>query len=209
MRSPTVLFTFVLVLVLLSHRAASGEDPSTGENAGVKAAPDITQLMDDAERQRCGIGKLSEAELKNLNIWLANYTLRLATSLQQQSSSSREKKPAATAQPAPRKLDLSSLQGGTVVAEDGTYLGTVDTQYASDSIVNEYGSYGSPYSSPSIRNEYGTYGGRYSSLSPFNPYTSTPPRIFQDDAFVAYLTANEALSPRVDPRALVGWLKSR
>jgi hypothetical protein len=53
----------------------------------------------------------------------------------------------------------SHLLGATIYANDGTYLGLITTsKYHSDSIINDYGTYGSKYNSTSIRNTYGTYG---------------------------------------------------
>ena len=78
-------------------------------------------------------------------------------------------------------------------SNDGkTYLGKLTTnKYDSESIFNEYGTYGSKYSTKSIFNEYGTYGSKYNTQSAFNPYTTTPP-IIVDSNFnkIGYLTAN-------------------
>ena len=78
-------------------------------------------------------------------------------------------------------------------SNDGkTYLGKLTTnKYDSESIFNEYGTYGSKYSTKSIFNEYGTYGSKYNTQSAFNPYATTPP-IIVDSNFnkVGYLTAN-------------------
>ena len=51
----------------------------------------------------------------------------------------------------------------------GEYMGCLNcNSYDSNSIWNEYGTYGSSYNSESIWNEYGTYGSKYSSFSPWN-----------------------------------------
>lgn len=93
-------------------------------------------------------------------------------------------------------------------AEDGAFLGKLNPNgYDQDSIFNEYGSYGSEYSPTSIFNEYGIYGGEYSNLSPFNEYTSSPPKIIANGQFLAYLTVNEYLSPRIDPRQIKQWAR--
>lgn len=69
-------------------------------------------------------------------------------------------------------------QESFLLAQDGQFLGMLSSnKYQSDSVMNEYGSYGSKYSSTSIFNQYGQYGSRYATYSPFNPYTSTPPQI--------------------------------
>ena len=66
-----------------------------------------------------------------------------------------------------------------LMADDskGTFLGTFENEYSSNSIFNEYGSYGSKYSSTSIFNPYSQYGSEYSSYSAFNQYASNPPII--------------------------------
>jgi hypothetical protein len=48
-----------------------------------------------------------------------------------------------------------ALDGASVVTEDGDYLGRITNRYATDSIFNSYGTYGSRYSSNSIWNDYG------------------------------------------------------
>ena len=71
-------------------------------------------------------------------------------------------------------VPLSQLR---IVAADGTFLGTFESEYSTNSVYNEYGSYGSPYSTNSIMNKYGSYGSDYSSCSPFNEYASEAPWI--------------------------------
>lgn len=59
-----------------------------------------------------------------------------------------------------------------------TYLGCLNcSQYATDSIFNEYGQHGSRYSSESIWNHYSDYGSAYSSYGACNAYASDPPVI--------------------------------
>jgi hypothetical protein len=71
--------------------------------------------------------------------------------------------------------NLSELR---IMAEDGTFLGSFENEYSSNSIYNEYGNYGSKYSPTSIFNKYGNYGSDYSNLSPFNRYASNPPGLY-------------------------------
>ena len=73
------------------------------------------------------------------------------------------------------------------------YLGKLVTnKYDSNSIWNEYGTYGSKYQTNSIWNEYGKYGSKYQSTSAFNPYASQPPKIVTNSGRVlGYLTASE------------------
>jgi hypothetical protein len=96
----------------------------------------------------------------------------------------------------------AALAGASVIAEDGTYLGKVDNQYAAESIFNEYGSYGSKYATPSIWNKYGNYGGTYSTQSPFNQYSATPPALVRSGKVLAYLTVNRATKGAISPFAL-------
>ena len=96
------------------------------------------------------------------------------------------------------------LRGTRIVAQDdkNTYLGKLANEYDSDSIFNEYGTYGSEYSSKSIWNEYSTFGSEYSSYSPFNSYTSTPPMIIKSGKVIGYLTTNKTIKAGVSPNLL-------
>ncbi|SMC53797.1 hypothetical protein [Cellulophaga tyrosinoxydans] len=82
------------------------------------------------------------------------------------------------------------------------YLGCLNcTNYESDSIWNEYGTYGSSYNSKSIWNEYGTYGNEYNSYSPWNSYSNDPPVVVDKAGnFYGYFTLNEYKSNRADFR---------
>lgn len=108
-------------------------------------------------------------------------------------------------------INFENLDGmAIIVADDGQYLGKISSNTIdSDSIMNSVGRYGSEVSSTSIFNEVGRYGGKISSMSPFNDITSRPPRIFVGEGFIAYLTTNSLKTPRVDPYALIGYLKSK
>ena len=96
------------------------------------------------------------------------------------------------------------VAGAKVVADDGKFLGTIESKYSGDSIFNEYGTFGSKYSGDSIWNEYGTYGGKYSSSSPFNDYTSSAPMLIKNNQVIARLTTNRYLQGAVNPYALKG-----
>lgn len=76
------------------------------------------------------------------------------------------------------------------------YLGKLITnKYDSDSVWNEYGTYGGKYQTKSIWNEYGDYGSKYSSKSSFNKYATEPPKIVDNKgSFVGYLTINEYMT---------------
>lgn len=95
--------------------------------------------------------------------------------------------------------------GYYIVAQDGQYLGEISSnQYDSDSICNEYGTYGSEYSYKSIFNDYSKYGSNYSSYSAYNSYAYNPPIIYDlSDNPVYYLTKNTWKTPHIDPDDLV------
>jgi hypothetical protein len=89
------------------------------------------------------------------------------------------------------------------------YLGCLNcSEYATDSVLNEYGSYGSVYAATSIHNDYGRYGSAYSSLRPCNPYATDPPVMVDDNGtFYGYLTVNEYKSGAISHAAIRTWLK--
>jgi hypothetical protein len=98
--------------------------------------------------------------------------------------------------------DCYKLEGAKIIAEDGTYLGTLDDSYKSDSIYNEYSEHGSDYSSSSIWNEYSEYGSEYSSSSAFNEYSSDPPVLLKDGEVIGKLTTREYALDGYDAREL-------
>lgn len=71
-----------------------------------------------------------------------------------------------------------SLNDLKIVAEDGTFLGTFENEYASNSIYNQYGNYGSPHGAKSIFNKFSNYGSDYSQYSPFNQYATKAPGLY-------------------------------
>ena len=105
---------------------------------------------------------------------------------------------------------LTLLEGCVIVANDGQPLGVItQNQFATNSILNEFGKYGSKFSATSIFNQFGKYGGEFSQLSPFNQFTTTPPQIISPSGqFVGFLTKNLFKAPAIDPHALIGLLKS-
>ena len=57
----------------------------------------------------------------------------------------------------------------------------------------------SKYDSESIWNQYGTYGSKYSSYSPFNNYASNPPVLVDKNGkFYGYFTSNKYKSKRAN-----------
>jgi hypothetical protein len=109
--------------------------------------------------------------------------------------------------------DLSSfrcfeLEGAKIIAEDGTFLGTLDNKYSSDSIFNQYSDFGKEYHSDSIWNKYSDWGNDYSSISPFNEYASTPPILLKDGEVVGKLTVKAFEYDAVNPYTVgkdCGW----
>lgn len=88
------------------------------------------------------------------------------------------------------------------------YLGCLScSKYASDSISNKYGTYGSKYNAESIWNTYGTYGSRYSQYSPWGPYASDPPVIVDGSGnFYGYFTVNRSFPKRTTIPWIVAFL---
>lgn len=109
------------------------------------------------------------------------------------------------------------MDGTAVIYGWGTFGGTVSLgqvssdMYAANSILNEYGAYGSPYQTNSIFNAYGTYGGAYGTNSACNSYatSSTAPQIWWNGQFVAYLTTNSFVPNSVSPVTLVAALLAK
>ncbi len=95
------------------------------------------------------------------------------------------------------------IDGAKVIADDGEYLGKICSAFDSESIINEFGTYGNEFNSNSIWNEFGTYGNEFSNLSPFNEFTNTPPMIIKNGNIIGYLTKNRGLKNAVDPHILL------
>ncbi|NJA90028.1 hypothetical protein HCX48_12465 [Rhodocyclus tenuis] len=96
------------------------------------------------------------------------------------------------------------VKGAVLIAQDdkNTYLGKIANSYDSESIFNEYGTYGSQYNSLSVWNQYGTFGNEYNSHSATNSYTSTPPMIIKNKKILGYLSANKNLRGSITPNLL-------
>lgn len=99
-------------------------------------------------------------------------------------------------------------QESFILAQDGQFLGTLSSNiYQSDSIMNEYGIYGSKYSATSIFNQYGRYGSPYGSYSAFNPYTRTPPQIILRGQLFGVLSMNTHLRNSLNPYLLFDFIR--
>jgi hypothetical protein len=104
--------------------------------------------------------------------------------------------------------DFEFLLGAKIYAADDQYLGIVSrSKYESESVSNQFGSYGSRYATSSIFNQYSAYGGRYGGYSPFNTYCSNPPRLVKESRIIGYLTVNPYVSNRIDADELIAWLE--
>jgi hypothetical protein len=160
---------------------------------------DLMKLMTPTQFRDCGLQKLSDQELGNLNKWVTHAVLEVAQTSRVQESASRAVNDS-----------FESLEGAIIMAKDGQFLGKITTnEFDPNSLLNEFGKYGSEFSATSIFNSFSHYGSEFSNLSPYNEFTSTPPSIFKGNKFIAYLTVNKTLQPRVDAKALIGWLKSQ
>lgn len=158
----------------------------------------VKQLMSEDEFRAAGLSKLSEPELAALNIWVEKETLLVAGCFNQLRKDSG-------------LANLDGLVGGTIVGDDGEFLGVISTSTVdSKSILNEVSRYGSSVSPTSIFNSVSRYGSAVSSLSAFNDIATTPPSVFNKEGkFVAFLTKNTLKTPRIEPNALIGWIKAK
>lgn len=162
--------------------------------------PAVRELMTSDEFKACGLSKLNDKELVALNEWVEKHSLRVAQAVSQKTSAVGG-----------TTLSFDQMEGYSIVGDDGEFLGIISrNEVDSKSILNSVGRYGSTVSSTSIFCTVGRYGSEVSSLSAFSEIASTPPKIISKDGkCVAYLTKNSLKTPRVDPLALVGWLKSK
>jgi len=98
--------------------------------------------------------------------------------------------PAASSQPHRYSSPKLMIFGGE---DHGTYLGCLNcSQYAADSVLNRYGTYGSSYSTSSIWNHYNEFGSAYSNFGACNQYATDPPVIVDSDGnFYGRLTLNQ------------------
>ena len=95
------------------------------------------------------------------------------------------------------------IANARLVAQDGTFLGTIGTEYDPDSIFNEYSLYGSEYGPDSILNENSIHGSLYSDFSPFNEYASRPPWLTLTDGVDVLVTVNEIFEEAMNPYTIL------
>ena len=93
-----------------------------------------------------------------------------------------------------------------IEAQDGTFLGKLKPNpFDIESIFNKFGANGNKFSQTSIFNKFSQYGNQFSNLSPYNKFAQSPPRIFINGEFYAYLTKNKYLTPHIDPEEIISW----
>lgn len=88
------------------------------------------------------------------------------------------------------------LDGAYVLSQEATpvYLGFFGNQFATESIMNQFGTYGSQFSSVSVRNTIGNYGSPVGTYSANNNITSKPPAIGKNGVLLGYLTTNPVVT---------------
>jgi hypothetical protein len=114
--------------------------------------------------------------------------------------------------PTPSALALPDwLDGSSIVAADATFLGRVTKNAAvEDSIANSNSLYGGSSAGASIFNSQSPYGSPTGAYSPWNESTRTAPRVVsRDGSRWMFVSVNPTLTPRLDPFAVVAFVKSR
>lgn len=110
--------------------------------------------------------------------------------------------------PIPSVTNVFYLYGGTGYAQ---YLGFLDcincSEFSSNSINNEFGSYGSQFSSTSIWNQFSQYGSQFSSYSACNQFATQPPVLLDVAGRSAgELTLNSFRANAIRVSSIVTWL---
>jgi curved DNA-binding protein CbpA len=170
----------------------------TGSEAKMRALNAAYEVLSDAAKRRDYDAQLA-SETRATN---GRATTAKRTSARPRKTAARAERPAANASPL-----LQSLEGATLRAEDGTYLGliTADRSHP-ESIANAGGAHGSEESDASIRNPFGKYGSPYGAASPFNRYSRRPPVVERNGRVLGYLTTNPFKQPSFDPHDLLAAL---
>jgi hypothetical protein len=172
----------------------------------------VRDFMTPDQFQASGLYKLSTDELDSLDEWFAAamQLVRLGakpSGIYERPSTLFPIPPVRVGVNAPI-LDFQRLLGARVVAADGRYLGKVIRSATNpESVVNPMGDHGSESKEGSLSNRSGPYGSYSSNLSAFDSSAESPPSIYMDKEFVAFLTLNQKFAPRVDPHALISWLR--
>ena len=94
-------------------------------------------------------------------------------------------------------------------AQNSQYLGKITpNEFDSNSLLNEYGPYGSPYSTTSIFNEYSDYGSPYGSNSVKNAYCASPPKLFVNGQLLGFVTVNPYVADGIATEAFLHILRN-
>ena len=104
-----------------------------------------------------------------------------------------------------RAQDVCAIfNGSVIIAQDGgnTFLGKITNGFDSQSIFNEFGTYGNEFSSKSIWNQFSTFGNEFNANSPFNKFSSNPPMIIKGGKIIGYLSANKSIRGSISPNLL-------
>jgi hypothetical protein len=97
-----------------------------------------------------------------------------------------------------------------LIAQDEQYLGKISADlHDQDSILNQYGPYGSKYSMTSIFNPYSQYGSVYGQFSINNPSTTNPPKLFIHGRFRGVVTVNRYLTNIIPTATFLYMLKKQ
>jgi len=96
------------------------------------------------------------------------------------------------------------LRDALIIAQndDKTFLGRITNKLNTNSIFNDFGTYGNDISPKSIWNDIGKFGSDINPYSPFNDITSTPPIIVKKGKTIGYLTMNNMISGGISPNIL-------
>jgi hypothetical protein len=146
----------------------------------------ILSLVKAKEREEFGLTKLSDAELRRLDDWTADLMSRALEST----------------------VDPVSLEGATIIAGDGEFIGRLSNdRFDAKSLGNKFGDYGSKFDPKSLLNKFSEYGSRIGNFSAFDRNAGKPPVVLLGGKAVAYLTRNPSVRPRVDPYAVLGYVR--
>ena len=104
----------------------------------------------------------------------------------------------------PAQDDRLLIFGGP---DHSVYLGCLScSEYAADSVFNQFGTHGNEYAADSVLNAYGKFGSKYSMYSACDEYASDPPVVVDGaGAYYGRLTVNEHRDPIKSTR-IVAWL---
>jgi hypothetical protein len=96
-----------------------------------------------------------------------------------------------------------------LVDEGGADHGCLNCNpYASSSVCNEFGRYGSEFNGDSIWNEFGKVGSKFKSESPWNSFGSGLKLVGSDGKYYGQFTSNKFARNRANSEALDQWFEA-